>query len=212
MERVTLGVEKREKLGKGGARSLRRSGFIPAILYKGGNSLPVQISGKELSRFISKTAGEQVIVNLQFSDDTRQAIVKDYQIDPVMGNLLHVDFQEISATEAIRVMVHVVIKGEAVGVKRDKGVLQHGLREIEIECLPDKILGHVDVDVTNLGLGQSIHVSDLKLGEGIKVLTDPDEVLTTVIAVKEEVAAPAAVPTETVEPEVIKKGKKEEEK
>lgn len=212
MERVTLGVEKREKSGKGGARSLRRSGVIPAILYKGGNSLPVQLSGKELSRFISKTAGEQVIVNLQFSDDTKQAIVKDYQIDPVMGNLLHVDFQEISATEAIRVMVHVVIKGEAVGVKRDKGVLQHGLREIEIECLPDKIPGHIDVDVTNLGLGQSIHVSDLKLGEGIKVLTDPDEVLATVIAVKEEVAAPAAVPTETVEPEVIKKGKKEEEK
>jgi len=212
MERVTLGVEKREKSGKGGARSLRRSGVIPAILYKGGNSLPVQLSGKELSQFISKTAGEQVIVNLQFSDDTRQAIVKDYQIDPVMGNLLHVDFQEISATEAIRVMVHVVIKGEAIGVKRDKGILQHGLREIEIECLPDKIPGHVDVDVTNLGLGQSIHVSDLKLGEGIKVLTDPDEVLTTVIAVKEEVAAPAAVPTETVEPEVIKKGKKEEEK
>jgi large subunit ribosomal protein L25 len=212
MERVTLGVEKREKSGKGGARSLRRSGIIPAILYKGGNSLPVQLSGKELSRFISKTAGEQVIVNLQFPDDTKQAIVKDYQIDPVMGNLLHVDFQEISATEAIRVMVHVVIKGEAIGVKRDKGVLQHGLREIEIECLPDKIPGHIDVDVTNIGLGQSIHVSDLKLAEGIKVLTDPDEVLATVIAVKEEVAAPAAVSAETVEPEVIKKGKKEEEK
>ncbi|WP_333655402.1 50S ribosomal protein L25 [Dissulfurispira sp.] len=212
MEKVTLGVEKREKSGKGGARSLRRSGVIPAILYKGGNSLPVQLSRKELSRFISKTAGERVIVNLQFPDDTKQAIVKDYQVDPVMGNLLHVDFQEISATEAIRVMVHVVIKGEAIGVKRDKGILQHGLREIEIECLPDKIPGHVDVDVTNMGLGQSIHVSDLKLGEGIKVLTDPDEVLATVIAVKEEVAAPAAVPAETVEPEVIKKGKKEEEK
>ncbi len=212
MERVTLGVEKREKLGKGGARSLRRSGIIPAILYKGGNSLPVQLSVKELSRFVSKTAGEQVIVNLQFPDDTKQAIVKDYQVDPVMGNLLHVDFQEISATEAIRVMVHVAIKGEAIGVKRDKGVLQHGLREIEIECLPDKIPGHIDVDVTNMGLGQSIHVRDLKLGEGIKVLTDPDEVLATVIAVKEEVAAPAAAPAETVEPEVIKKGKKEEEK
>jgi large subunit ribosomal protein L25 len=212
MERVTLGVEKREKSGKGGARSLRRSGVIPAILYKGGNSLPVQLSGKELSQFISKTAGGQVIVNLQFPDDTKQAIVKDYQVDPVMGNLLHVDFQEISATEAIRVIMHVVIKGEAIGVKRDKGILQHGLREIEIECLPDKIPGHVDVDVTNMGLGQSIHVSDLKLGEGIKVLTDPDEVLATVIAVKEEVAAPAAAPAETAEPEVIKKGKKEEEK
>lgn len=215
MERVTLSVGEREKLGKGGARSLRRSGVIPAILYKGGNSLPVQLSGKELSQFISKTAGEQVIVNLQFPDGTKQAIVKDYQIDPVMGNLLHVDFQEISATEAIRVMVHVVIKGEAIGVKRDKGVLQHGLREIEIECLPDKIPGHIDVNVTNIGLGQSIHVRDLKLAEGIKVLTDPDEVLATVIAVKEEVAAPApaaAGTTETVEPEVIKKGKKEEEK
>ncbi len=212
MERVTLGVEKREKSGKGGARSLRRSGIIPAILYKAGNSLPVQLSGKELSRFVSRTAGEQVIVNLQFPDGTKQAIVKDYQVDPVMGNLLHVDFQEISATEAIRVMVHVAIKGEAIGVKRDKGVLQHGLREIEIECLPDKIPGHVDVDVTNMGLGQAIHVSDLKLGEGIKVLTDPDEVLATVIAVKEEVAAPEAAPVETVEPEVIKKGKKEEEK
>lgn len=212
MERVTLGVEKREKSGKGGARSLRRSGVIPAILYKGGNSLPIQLSGRELSRFVSKTAGEQVIVNLQFPDDTKQAIVKDYQVDPVMGNLLHVDFQEISATEAIRVMVHVVIKGEAIGVKRDKGILQYGLREIEIECLPDKIPGHVAVDVTNMGLGQSIHVRDLKLGEGIKVLTDPDEVLATVIAVKEEVAAPVVVPAETVEPEVIKKGKKEEEK
>lgn len=212
MERVTLAVEKREKSGKGGARSLRRSGIIPAILYKGGSSLPVQLSEKELSRFISKTAGEQVIVNLKFPDDTKQAIVKDYQIDPVMGNLLHVDFQEISATQAIRVMVHVVIKGEAIGVKRDNGVLQHGLREIEIECLPDKIPGHIDVDVTNLGLGQSVHVRDLKLEEGIKVLTDPDEVLATVTAVKEEVAAPAAVPAETVEPEVIKKGKKEEEK
>jgi large subunit ribosomal protein L25 len=212
MERVTLAVEKREKLGKGGARSLRRSGVIPAILYKGGSSLPVQLSGKELSKFISKTAGEQVIVNLQFPDDTKQAIVKDYQIDPVMGNLLHVDFQEISATEAIRVMVHVVIRGEAIGVKRDKGVLQHGLREIEIECLPDKIPGHINVDVTNLGLGQSIHVGDLKLEDGIKVLTDPDEVLATVTAVKEEVAAPAAASAETVEPEVIKKGKKEEEK
>ncbi|MBT9139249.1 MAG: General stress protein CTC [Syntrophomonadaceae bacterium] len=211
MERATLNVMKREKSGKGIARSLRRSGIIPAILYRGGNSLPVQLSGKELSQFISKTAGGQVIVNLQFSDDTKQAIVKDYQIDPVMGSLLHVDFQEISATEAIKVIVHVVIKGEAIGVKRDKGLLQHGLRDIEIECLPDKIPDHIDVDVTNLEIGQSIHVSDLKLGEGIRVITEPDEVIVTVMAVKEEEAAPAA-PAETVEPEVIKKGKKEETK
>jgi large subunit ribosomal protein L25 len=211
MERVTLGVEKREKLGKGGARALRRNGIAPGILYRGGASIAVQLSGKELSQFISKTAGEQVIVNLQFPDDVKQAIVKDYQIDPVMGNLLHVDFQEISATEAIRVMVHVVIRGEAVGVKRDKGILQYGIRDIEVECLPDKIPGRIDVDVSNLEIGQSVHVSDLNLAEGIRVLTSPDEVIVTVTAVKEEEAV-APAPAETVEPEVIKKGKKEEEK
>lgn len=211
MERTTLSVERKEKSGKGAARSLRRNGIIPAILYRGGSSVPVQISGRELSNFISKTAGEQVIVNLQFPDDARQAIVKDFQVDPVNGSLLHVDFQEISATEPIRVMVHVVIKGEAIGVKRDKGALQYSLREIEIECLPDNILGHIDVDVTNLGLGQSIHVSDLNIGKEIRVLTDPDEVIVTVTAIREEVAAPV-VPAETVEPEVLKKGKKEEEK
>ncbi len=208
MERVTLSVEKRGKTGKGGARSLRRSGFIPAVLYKGGDSLPVQLAAKELSRFISKTAGEQIIVNLQFSDDMKQAIVKDYQKDPIVGDLLHVDFQEISATELLRVAVHVAVKGEAIGVKRDKGLLQHGLREIEIECLPDNIPGHIDVDVTNLGIGQSIHVGDLKLGEDIKVLTGPNEVLVSVAAVKEEAAAPAAA--EIAEPEVIKKSKKVE--
>ena len=190
---------------------MRRSGIIPAILYKGGNSMPVQLSGKELSRFISKSAGEQVIVNLQFPEDTKQAIVKDYQKDPAIGDLLHVDFQEISATEMLKVMVHVVIKGEALGVKRDKGLLQHGLREIEIECLPDKIPGHIDVDVTNLIIGQSIHVSDLKLGEGIRILTDTHDVLASVIGIKEEVVAPVEAVAEVAEPEVIKKGKKPEE-
>lgn len=210
MERVTLEVEKREKTGKGIARSLRRKGIIPSVLYKGGNSIPVQLSAKELSKFISKTAGEQVIVNLKFSDEERQAIVKDYQIDPIKGNLLHVDFQEISATEPIRIMVHVLIKGEPIGVKRDGGLFQYGLREIEIQCLPDKIPGHIDVDVSGLGIGQSIHVRDLKLEDGIKIITPPDEVIATVTSVKEEVVTPA--PTEIVEPEVIKKGKKTEEK
>lgn len=210
MERVTLNAEKRDQSGKGIARSLRRNGLMPAVVYKGGDSAPVQLSAKELSRFISKTAGEQVIVNLQFPDDLKQAIVKDYQTDPIKGSLLHVDFQEISATEIIKVIAHIGIKGEAIGVKRDKGILQYGIREIEIECLPDKIPGHIDVDVSNLEIGQSIHVRDLNLGEGIRIIASPDEVIATVISVKEEEVASA--PAETVEPEVIKKGKKTEEK
>lgn len=206
MERVTLTVEKRDKAGKGVARSLRRSGMLPAVIYKGGDSAAIQLAAKELSLFISRTAGEQVIVNLQFPDDLKQAIVKDYQVDPLTGSLLHVDFQEISASEVMKVMVHVVITGEAIGVKRDKGVLQHGLKEIEVECLPDNIPGHIDVDVTGLGLGQAIHVRDLNI-PGVRVLSEPDEVLATVITVREE-AAPAGA--EVAEPEVIKKGKKEE--
>ena len=209
MERITINVEPRQKIGKGGARSLRREGYVPAVLYKKGSSTVVQLNEKEISRLISRTAGEQIIVNLQFPDEARQAIIKDFQRDPVLGNLLHVDFQEISATETIKVAVHIVLKGEPIGVKRDKGVLQYGIREIEVECLPDRIPGHIDVDVSNLEVGQSIHVEDLRLGEGIKVLTDPKDVIVAVTAVKEEVAAPAA--PEVVEPEVIKKGKKVEE-
>jgi len=208
MERVALNIEERGKKGKGGARSLRRDGFIPAVLYRAGESMPIQLAAKELSQFISRTAGEQVIVNLKLAGDIKQAIVKDYQVDPIIGNLLHVDFQEILATEETRVMVHVVASGEPIGVKRDKGVLQYGIRDIEIECLPDKIPGHIEVDVSHLGLNQSIHVSDLKLGEGIRILTDSDELLATVIVIREEVVAAPEVVVETVEPEVIKKGKK----
>ncbi len=210
MQSLTLSAQKRNKVGKGVARGLRRNGFIPAVIYRGGDSMPIQLSTKEFLHFISKTAGEQVVVNLDLSGETKQALIKDYQVDPIFGNLLHADFQEISATESIRVMVHIVISGEAIGVKRDNGILQYGLRDLEIECLPSKIPGHIDIDVSNMGVGQSIHVSDLKLGEDIRILTDPDELIVTVTALKEEVAAAEAAP-EAVEPEIIKKGKKAEE-
>jgi large subunit ribosomal protein L25 len=212
MEKFSLNVVKRDARGKGGARGLRRSGLIPGVVYRGGNSVAVQLAAKELSQFISKTAGEQVLVNLAFQDESKMAIVKDYQKDPIMGDLLHVDFQEISATEEIEISVHIVTTGESIGVKRDKGILQFGIREIEIECLPDKIPGHVTVDVSNLVIGQTIHVSDLKLGEGIRVITDPGELIVAVTTIKEEVvAAPEVAAVEVAEPEVIKKGKKTEE-
>jgi large subunit ribosomal protein L25 len=212
MEKFSLNVVKRDARGKGGARGLRRSGLIPGVVYRGGDSIAVQLAAKELSQFISKTAGEQVLVNLDFQDGSKMAIVKDYQKDPIMGDLLHVDFQEISATEEIEISVHIITTGESIGVKRDKGILQFGIREIEIECLPDKIPGHVTVDVSNLLIGQTIHVSDLKLGEGIRVITDPGELIVAVTTIKEEVvAAPEVAVVEVAEPEVIKKGKKPEE-
>jgi len=219
MEKLNLTVEKRDTRGKGAARGLRRGGFTPGVVYRAGDSLPVQIASKELARFVNKTAGEQVLVSLDLADGSRQAILKEYQKDPLTGELLHVDFQEILATEEIEISVHIITTGECIGVKRDKGMLQYGIREIDIKCLPDKIPGHITVDVTNLTIGKAIYVSDLSLGEGIKVLTDPGKMIVGVIAVKEEVVAAPEAAAEAAEaaaaapaePEVIKKGKKTEE-
>lgn len=209
MERITLSADKRDRVGKGVARSLRREGFVPSVLYRSGYSIPIKVNRKELLKFISSKAGDQIMVNLEFPDgDKRLALLKDYQVDPIRGELLHSDFFEVLLTEKVRVTVAISTTGEPIGVKRDGGILQYGIREIEIECLPDKIPGHITVDVSSLELGKSIHVRDLSLEEDIKVLTNPDEVIATVTSVVEEVTAPAA--TEVPEPEVIKKGKKEE--
>ena len=213
MERITLHAEKRDKAGKGVARSLRRAGEVPAVLYRGGTSVPMRMNAKELTAFLNATGGEQVMVDLHFSDGVKKlALMKDYQVDPLKGELLHTDFFEVSLTEEIRVTVHVTTLGEPVGVKRDGGILQYGVREIEIQCLPDKIPGHVEVDVSGLETGKAVHVSDLNLGEGIKIFTDPGELIATVSApiVEEKVEEAVAAP-EVAEPEVIKKGKKDEE-
>jgi len=214
MERMTIRAEKREEKGKGAARSLRRQDMIPAILYRAGGSLPIKLPKKELTEFLNTTAGEQTVVNLQFADgQNKLALVKEYQLDPTVRELMHADFFEVLLTEKVRVNVHVTTTGEPVGVKRDGGMLQKVLREIEIECLPDKIPGHVTIDISGMGIGQAFHVGDLNLGEEIKILTAPDEVIANVIAPIVEEVAPAAevAAPEVTEPEVIKKGKKEEE-
>ncbi len=210
MEKTSIKAEKREVSGKGIARSLRRKGLIPGVMYREGKSLPIQLDKPELVRFLHRSGGEQVIVNLQFPDgESRLALVKNYQVDPVNRELLHTDFFEVSLKETIKVVAAIHIMGEPIGVKREGGALQYGVSQIEIECLPDRIPGHINVDVSELGAGHSIHVRDLVLPEGIKVLTHGEEVVATVALPKEEEAAAAAA--ETAEPEVIKKGKEKEE-
>jgi large subunit ribosomal protein L25 len=210
MERVTIQAYRRETTGKGAARSLRRKGELPAVIYRAGISEPIKVPSKEFLKLLKKTRGENILVNLQFPEGSRLAVIKDYQLDPVTGDLLHTDFQEVLLTEKIRVTLKVITTGVPKGVKEQGGILQHALREIEIEALPDRIPGHIEVDVSGLSVGQSIHVSDLKLEEGIKVLTEPEEVIATVTAPVVEEVAPAAPAPEVTEPEVIKKGKKEE--
>ncbi len=211
MERLDITASKRERVGKGAARALRRQGEIPAVIYRKGASESIKISGKEFLKAFKKIRGENVLINLNFPDGTSKlAVIKDYQVDPVTGELLHTDFQEILLTEKVRVTVKVVTVGIPKGVKERGGVLQHGLREIEIEALPDKIPGHIEVDVSSLDVGESIHVRDLILPEGVKVLTDGDEVIATLTSPLVE-EAPAVPSPEVTEPEVIKKGKKVEE-
>ncbi len=216
MERIIIHAEKRAETGKGVARSLRRKDMVPAILYRAGGSLPIKLPKKEITQFINTTAGEQVMVDLQFADgESKLALMKEYQVDPTKRELLHADFFEVLLTEKVKVNVHIIPTGESIGVKRDGGLLQHLLRDIEIECLPDRIPGHAKIDISGLEIGQSFHVGDLQLGEDIKILTDPEEVIVNVIAPVVEEVAPAveaaAVPEAVAEPEVIKKGKKEEE-
>ncbi len=215
MERATLNAEFRKEAGKGVARSLRRNGILPAVIYRKGESTPIQISKKELINFVNSTSGEQKLVNIKLSDgDTKIAILKYYQSDPIKGELLHTDFYEVSLNEEVKVSVAVSLTGEAIGVKRDGGIIQYGLRDVDIECLPDKIPSHFEADITNLEIGHSVHVGDLSVGEGVKVLTDSSEVLATISApakaVVEEVEE--EVKEEIEEPEVVKKGKSEEEK
>jgi large subunit ribosomal protein L25 len=212
MERLSIQAEKREEHGKGVARSLRREGMVPGVLYREGKAQSLKLPRKDLCKLLNTISGEQVIVDIQFADGEKKlALLKDFQVDPISRELLHTDFFEVSLTEVIRVTVHVVTVGEPIGVKRDAGILQHALREVEIECLPDKIPGKIEFDITKLELGQSVHVRDLKFEEGIKVLTDPGDVIVTVVAPIAEAAPVEEVAPVAAEPEVVaKKGKKEE--
>ncbi|KJU85800.1 Ribosomal protein L25 [Candidatus Magnetobacterium bavaricum] len=208
---MNLTAEVRTESGKGVARSLRRRGVIPCVIYRHGQSVPIQINRKELVGFVNASYGQQLLVNLNFSDGTTKlALMKDHQVDHIKGALLHTDFYEVSLQEVVRLNVTVLLVGVPVGVKRDGGILQAGLREIEIECLPDDIPAHVELDVTGIEIGHSLHVSDLKVHSGIKVLTDTDELLATVLSTALLASEQAEGAEATKEPEVIKKGKTEE--
>jgi large subunit ribosomal protein L25 len=212
MEEYTLKVEPRDETGKGAARRLRREGLMPAIIYRAGGSESIKMDRKDLVRFIRSTMGVQKMVNLEFPDgSSKLAIMKDFQVDPARGELLHTDFYEVSLKEKVRITVPVVLNGEPIGVKVEKGVLQQVISEVEIECLPDRIPPHIDVDITDLRAGHSIHVSDLSVSEDVRIVTNPEEVIATVTVQAVEAGEAVTEEEETAEPEVIKKGKKEEE-
>ncbi len=202
---------------KNDARRVRRSGLVPAVVYGAGQEpAPIAVDPKQIRRILNSETGHNSIFDLAFDGSSAKVMIVDWQYEPIKGALLHVDLKRIAMDKALRVSVPVVMKGEAPGVKVQGGILELLLREVEIECLPGDIPGHIDADISNLMFGQVIRVSDLPHDAKIKFITDENQPVAHVVAVKEVVeAAPAAEGVEAAaapaEPEVIKKGKQEVE-
>ena len=223
MAEIVVSAKGRDDRGKNAARRLRRSGMIPAVIYGGkGDNVAVSVDPKSLQKVLRSEAGRNTILKLDIAGQGgANAILKSWQVDPVKETFLHADFYRIAMDVAIRVTVPIHATGEARGVKVDAGILELVVRAIQVECLPGDIPERIDVDVTELGINESLRVSDLHVPPKVKVLEAPDQVVVHVVSVKEE-AAPAAAAAAPVaegeaaaapstEPEVIKKGKKEEE-
>ncbi|MGH9656974.1 MAG: 50S ribosomal protein L25 [Bryobacteraceae bacterium] len=214
---ITVAAEPRSTRGKNEARRLRAQGRIPAVVYGAyQDSIPVGVNPKEIAGILHSKSGHNTIFNLVLTGgENSPVMVVDAQFDPIKGHLLHADLKRIDLTKRLRVTVPIHTQGEPQGVKVQGGLLELVVREIEIECLPDDIPEYYTVDVTELVIGQSVRASHVAVGEAIKLLSPPETVLAHVVALKAEEVAPVAevAPVEAApaEPEVIKKGKKEEE-
>ena len=213
MEEVKLDVFLRNELGKKNVRRLRRQNFFPAIVY-GGEQEPtiVQVNRKIFEGIRRVHYGEGVIFHINVLEGERKlldcsAIVKEEQHHPVTNDILHVDFKRISLTEEIEIKVEVKAKGEPIGVKKDGGALDHLIWELDIRCLPTQIPHHIEIDVSHLKIGDSIHVRDLVLPEGVKTDHDPDSIVFVVAPpMKEEVEREGP---QSIEPEVLREKKEE---
>lgn len=213
MEEIFLDAEIRENLGRAKVKDLREKGLIPGIAYaEGKESQAIQLSRRQLLQLLHQHRLENVVITLKIKDDKkgkgRPCLIKEVQYEPVSGEIIHVDFNEISLTKVIKVNVPVIAKGEPVGVKLEGGSLEHILWEIEVECLPTDIPKEIEIEVGQLKMGEAIHIKDISFPPKIKVLNDPEAVVLSVVQpIKEEVAAAPAEGEEAQEPEVIKEKK-----
>ncbi len=215
---ITVAADLRETRGKNEAHRTRRAGKIPAVVY-GAHQEPVSIAvnPREILKIVKSSTGYNTIFNLQVNGNAPTPVmVVDEQIDPLKGTLLHADLKRIDLTQRLRVVVPVHVQGEPKGVKQQSGLLDIVTRSVEIECLPDDIPEHFTMDVTELMIGQSRRASDIPLAGSIKLVSAPDSVIAHVVTHRGEEAAAtpaegAAAPAAGSEPEVVKKGKKEEE-
>jgi large subunit ribosomal protein L25 len=194
---------------KNHARRVRVQGLIPAVVYGAGKeSVAVTVDPKVITKILYSDAGHNTIFNLTIEGaGVTKAMIVDWQNEPIKGHLLHIDLKRIAMDKAMRVSVTVQLTGVSIGVKSSGGILSQVMHEVEIECLPADIPGHIDVDVSNLDINDSIHISDLPHSDKVKFLGEEDALVAHVTVLKEEaVAEPVAAPAE---PEVAKKGKQD---
>lgn len=215
MATAQISATARSTSGKGAARSLRRSGEVPGVIY--GHSREAQslaINTRDLEKVLSKISFENTVVELSLEGKTTRTLIREIQRHPFKKQILHIDFQELIAGELITVSIPLVLVGTPEGVRLGGGILDQVLRDIEIEVDPASIPNHISVDVSSLIIGHSIHVRDLNIPAGVKVLTD-EELTVCVVAVPraaiEAAAAPEAAEDATTEPELIRKAKDEDE-
>jgi large subunit ribosomal protein L25 len=212
-QEITVRAELRAGRGKNDARRLRARGFVPLTIY-GGEGEPVAAAAPlaELAAILRSGAGHNAIFTLDVDGvGPSEVMFLDRQIDPVRSRLIHADLRRLVRGQEIEVSVRLELEGEPEGVREGEGVLEQLLREVEIRCRPSIIPDFITVDVSNLGAHEVLHVSDVRVDEGITILTDPETAVATVAVVREEPVEAVATEAEGVEPEVIGKGKKEDE-
>ena len=211
---ITVVAKTREGRGKNDARRARAAGLVPVVVYGGeGGSVAALAPLRDLAAILRSESGRNTIFTLEIEGvGSSEVMFSERQIDPVRGRLIHADLARLVKGQKIEVTVPLHLVGEPVGVREEQGVLEQIIREIEIRCEPREIPDVINVDVSNLGVHDVLHISDIQVDERIEILNPPETVIATVGVVKEEpVAAPALEVEGAAEPEVIGKGKKEDE-
>ncbi len=209
-----LTVAVREQAGKGAARSMRRAGKIPSVLYGQGECLLLTLNPDHLVKILKSHAGSTALISLTVeggkSKPNRTALLRDYQVDPVTGALLHADLFEISMTQPIRVKVPIKVVGSIPAGVKEGGVLHHNMREVHVECLPAALPDQIEVDASSLTIGSGIHVKEIGAREGIRFLDEPDQMVVSVAAPMSDAKLEALLTSGAAaagEPEVVAKGK-----
>jgi len=215
MADLVVQAENRTEFGKNVSRRLRAQGLIPAVVYGGDfGTVHVSVDPAEIVRILSSESGRNTIFKLEVGDQLAEVLIRDLQIDPVKGTLVHADFQTVAMDVIREFQVRVEIQGTAVGVRTDEGILEVVMRDIDVECLPRDVPDSIAVDVTELEIGDAVRVSDLTVDSKTSVLSDSELVVVHVVPPRVEVEEEVEEELEEeegVEPEVIKKGKAEEE-